>query len=514
MFSHRVIQYFPLSALLVALLCCAGFVNMAGAQERTEITSDISHIPDAVPPVIDGDLTDPIWQYATQGRATASSWNVRSNVNFPIDDPMQTGAIAGQRGDDRPTDDADASFRVWTVYDAQYLYIAVATSDMDYVNRLAPDSVNGETWYEDSVEVFVDGDFSRTPGNVNSLADPSKEYATGGQFVITSAGAIRHAEAGNPKFGNTADADWFAAVFDNDNADGSNYEFRIKLSKIGNPKFGSKIGFNIAMNDADDSGLTGADYQLLWTGQSHQESTYGVLEFGRRSITAPLITDTITIDGKMDEAAWKKAATGKGGVPFGPFEGATVPKSLADQSFDFYAMHDADYLYIAIDVKDDEVITDSAEAGSEDSTTWYDDAAEIFIDGNHSHTPGRTGETGLHLGGQFVITPNQAYRDAEASEVEPVFYGPEADMDWYALTSLTSTGYIAEYRLKKSSIFDAPDRTLIGFEIAIDEDDSDPASEKDTGQQVNWNGHPHNEASYGDMVLGGPATDVRNWDIF
>jgi len=501
------------SILLFILLGGAGFINPAGAQDRTEIAAYIPHIPDVDPPVIDGVLDDPVWEYATQGRASQNStgWFVRSNPNYPVDDPMQTGVLASQRNGDRPTDDTDASFRVWAMYDDQYLYIGVASLDFDFVNHLAADSVNGETWKEDALEVFVDGNHNRLAGSVNDAPD---EYKTGGQFVITSAGAIRHQEAGNPTFGTGANDDWYAVALMNDNVDGTNYEFRIKLSKIGNPVPGSVIGFNIAMDDADDASASAVDYQLLWIGQAHHEDTYGNLEFGRRSITAPLVTDTVTIDGKMDEAAWKKAATGKGGVPFGPFDGATAPKNLADQSYDFYVMHNTEYLYVAIDVKDSEVIADSAEAGSEDGTTWYDDAVELFIDGNHSHTPGRTGQTGLHLGGQLVITPNQAYRDAEASEVEVVLYGPETDMDWYALTSLTTTGYIAEYRLKKSSMFDAPERETIGFEIAIDEDDSDPASEHNTGQQLNWNGHPHNEASYGDLVLGGPATTVLDWDIY
>jgi len=503
--------------VLIALLTfCIGVNCVSYAQERTEVTAYIPHIPDIASPVIDGILDDDAWIYATQGNGqnNESDWYVRINPDFDVDDPVQTGSIDGQNNGDRPEDDADASFRVWTLYDDEYLYVAVATQDWDYVNHLPPDSVNEATWYEDAVEIFVDGDFSRTPGSVNSFPDPSAEYATGGQFVVTSAGAIRHAEAGNPVFGDTPEADWFASVFDNDNVDGSNYEFRIKLSKIGNPTFGSKIGFNVAMNDADDSGSSSADYQILWTGASHQEDTYGALEFGRRSITAPLITDAVEIDGKMDESIWASAATGKGGMPYGPFTGSTVPKDLADLSFDFWVMHDIDYLYVAVDVKDDEVIADSTDPETENGSTWYDDSVEIFIDGNHTHTSGRVGQNGFHFGGQLVITTNQSWRDTEASEVEVVFYGPEDDRDWYALTSLTETGYIAEYRVKKSSLFDSADRELIGFEIAINEDDSEPPNEKDSGQQVTWNGHVHNEASYGDLILGGPSTDVLYWEIY
>lgn len=506
-------RFILFSTVLLAFIAC--FINISGAQDRTEITGYIPDIPDAQPPVIDGIFDDPVWDNATQGRlsptSTNSGWFVRIHPDFAVDDPVQTGAIDGQRNGDRPADDADASFRVWTMYDDQYLYIAVAALDLDYVNRLPPGDVNGSTWYEDSVEVFVDGNHNRLAGNVNDSPD---EYKTGGQFVITSAGAIRHQEAGNPTFGSGANDEWYAVAEGNNAGDGTNYEFRIKLSKIGNPKPGSVVGFNIAMNDADDPSATSADYQILWTGTSHQESTYGNLEFGRRKITAPLITSAVTIDGKMSETSWNSAGKGKGGAPYGPTEGATVPKSTADLSFDLYAMHDAAYLYVAVDVKDDEVITDTEATGAEDGYTWYDDSVEVFIDGNHTHTPGNAGQTGFMFGGQLVITANNAFRDANAAANGEVFYGPGANDSWYALTTLTPTGYLAEYRIKKADLFDPADIGVIGFEITINEDDSDPAIEKNSGFQVTWNGHAHNEASFGDLIFGGPATQVLEWAIY
>lgn len=505
--------YFFIFASLLIIILCFSHVNGAVAQNRTEIANYILDIPDMDPPIIDGILDDPIWDYSSQGRVSQnnSGWHVRINPDFAVDDPVQTGTISGQRDNDRPTDDMDASFRVWTLYDDQYLYIAVAAQDYDYVNRLPSDSVNGSTWYEDSVEVFVDGNHNRLPGNVNDSPD---EYNTGGQFVITSMGAIRDQEAGNPTFGDGPNDEWYASVLDNDTGDGANYEFRIKLSKIGNPKPDSVIGFNVAMNDADDPGATTADYQILWTGTSHQEDTYGNLEFGRRKITAPLITEAVTIDGKMTEESWSSAGKGKGGAPYGPTEGTTVPTSTADLSFDFYVMHDAQYLYVAVDVMDDEVITDTEAPGAEDGNTWYDDSVEIFIDGNYTHMPGVTGETGYMFGGQLVITANNAFRDANAAENGEVFYGPNPEDSWNALTTLTPTGYLAEYQIKKADLFDPADIGVIGFEICINEDDSDPPVEKDSGFQVTWNGHAHNEASYGDLIFGGPATWVQQWELY
>lgn len=498
---------------LIICISCIGLSSFSVAQDKTEITAYINHIPDLEPPIIDGFLDDPVWEYTTQGRVSQNSdgWYVRSNPNYPVDDPVQTGVLSGQRDGDRPDDNADASFRVWTVYDDEYLYIAVAALDFDFVNRLPSDSVNGETWYEDSVEVFIDGNHNRLPGNVN---DSPAEYETGGQFVITSNGAIRHQEAGNPTFGDTPDADWYAVVGINDSGDGFDYEFRIKLSKIGNPVPGSVIGFNIAMNDADDPNAATADYQLLWTGQAHQESTYGNLEFGRRSITAPLITEAVTIDGLMGESSWAVAGKGKGGVPHGPFTGDTKPKNTDDLSFDLYVMHDTDYLYVAVDVKDEEVIADTEETGAEDGYTWYDDSVEVFIDGNHNHVPGNTNETGFLRGGQLVITANNAFRDANAAATGEVFYGPAAEDSWYALTTLTPAGYLAEFRIKKADMFDPTDIDTIGFEIALNEDDADPVEEKDTGFQIKWNGQVHNEASYGDLIFGGPVTPLIEWEIY
>lgn len=480
----------------------------AVAQDRTEITSYLKHVPDIAPPIIDGVIDDAAWDYSTQGRATtgAGSWRVRIHPDYPIDSPVQPGVIdAGNR----PDNDADASFQVWTVYDDDYLYIAVATQDDMYVNHLAAGNVNGETWNEDSVEVFIDGNHNRVTGNVNSHTE---EYATGGQFVMTSMGAIRHAEAGNPVFGDTADADWFAAVSDNATATGSNYEFRIKLSKIGNPKPGSVIGFNVGMNDADDPNSTAADYQIRWTGKAHEEDTYGNLEFGRRTITAPLTTAAITIDGKITEPAWATGGKGHGGVAVGPFEGSTKPKDNADLSFDLYVLHDTQYLYVAVDVNDSEVIADTepGRVGVEDGYTWYDDSVEVFIDGDHSHTVGNN--TGFGLGGQLVITANNSFRDANAATAGEIFYGE--NMDWYALTSTTNDGYSAEFKIKKASVFTPADITTIGFDIAINEDDSDPVTEKDTGFQLKWTGAPHDEASYGDLVLGPAATDVASWELY
>ena len=46
---------------------------------------------------------------------------------------------------------------------------------------------------------------------------------------------------------------------------------------------------------------------------------------------------------------------------------------------------------MAVDVRDDKIVTDSAEAGSEDGQTWVDDSVEIFFDVDDSNDAGSRG---------------------------------------------------------------------------------------------------------------------------
>jgi len=61
---------------------------------------------------------------------------------------------------------------------------------------------------------------------------------------------------------------------------------------------------------------------------------------------------------------------------------------------------------------------------------------------------------------------------------------------------------------------ESPDLKVIGFDLAINEDDSEPVEEKDSGFQITWSGTAHDEASYGDLALGGPQTSVHSWELF
>src|SRR5207244_3396006 len=156
-----------------------------------------------------------------------------------------------------------------------------------------PDSRNGNTWMDDSVEVFVDG------ANSNDAAWAPGQL--GGQYVITANNAYRENEAGNPGYGETAA--WFART--TVSGIGYNAEFRISLALLGNPKPGDIIGFNVAVNDDDDGG--DAERQVSWSGVPHKPVTYGNLLLGPPSYSAPKLTTAPAVDGVINAAEYAGA---------------------------------------------------------------------------------------------------------------------------------------------------------------------------------------------------------------
>lgn len=188
---------------------------------------------------------------------------------------------------------------------------------------------------------------------------------------------------------------------------------------------------------------------------------------------------------------------------------ANPPTTEADLRFDVWAGFDDRNLYVAVRVRDDIRITDSAEANSKNGNTWLDDSVEIFIDGDNNNVATRdtsgSNPDVVGSGGQFVITANNAYREAEAGN--PGF-GENAA--WFAKTSiLTDTagneiGYEAEFRISLAALKSPKEGDIIGFSVAVNDDDDGGNGDR----QVIWVGAPHTEASYGNLILG----NTRSYD--
>ena len=449
-------------------------------------------------PVIDGEIDD-------------ADWFPRSDTNWSIiRDPGLIEGIPGQapfdvirggklNGDVLEADeDFDDDLNVTDIrvgYDDTYLYVAAAIQDFDaQSDSAAADSEDQQTWQDDSVEIFIDGNNSNFPNR--STNGESDVVDTGGQFVIARNNAYREKEAGDPGYG--PNDLWFAKAAENEEGDGYQIEARIALSILGNPKPGDVIGFNLSIND-DDDGDT-ADSSVIWTGSVHSEYSYGNVVLGGKSYTAPL-AGSPTIDGAIDSSEY---ATAKeivinrhtGIYNLGPGDDKWP---FDDMRASAYVIHDAEAVYVAVNVIDDQIFTDSAEPGSEDGSTWIDDSVEIFFDPDNSDGPGAgidNGRGDQEFEGQFVLTANGAFRDNEANNPK---FGESGD--WFAATQLTDTGYQVEFRVAKSALLDPSEGTLMGFNIALNDDDG--ANRKN---QLNWSGQAHQESSYGDLILGGEGS--------
>lgn len=447
-------------------------------------------LPLPEPPRIDGfiDLAGGeswVWAGGVAGYQNGGAGNWRVQYDDALDD-FYKGGEHNEGGMVDPTGNADLEYDIYVGYDAENLYVAVRVTD-DGVgdDDAAANSEDEMTWQDDSVEVFVDGDNSNFP--MRNVSDPAV-IGAGGQYVIAANNAFRDQEAGNPGYGE--DEAWFALTQENEAGDGYDAEFRISMDEIGNPQPGDIIGFTVAVNDDDDGGA--AERQIIWVGRTHNEITYGNLILGGRSYAAPKTASAPTIDGQVNEEEYAGAEavlvnrfTGIYNIPAGDDDWEE-----GDHEFTYQVVHDQDAIYVGVKVIDDEIVHNSATPEMPDGQTWHDDSVEIFFDPDDSNDTGRGDK---NYEGQYVMTANGARRDNEANN--PAFGQQE---DWFAVAQKTDGAYSVEFKISKSALLDPEDGTMMGFNVAINDDDG-----SNRKAQLNWSGRPHSEFTYGHLTLEG-----------
>jgi hypothetical protein len=204
------------------------------------------------PPTIDGTVGDSEWKPAVKTEVTpkTGSWDFGKT---------------------------QVSYVFYVMYDEDWLYVAVKLTDDDIqIDTAAKGSIGGETWKDDSIEIFVDG-------NHNHAADAfdAAETPFGGQHVITANNAVRFT-AGVKDFGDGPDDDFYAVA---DIKDETHWEMeaRLKLSLFNSPRQGDIVGFDISTNDDDGGG--DEESALFWTGSPpdiyNNEAVWGDLIFGK-----------------------------------------------------------------------------------------------------------------------------------------------------------------------------------------------------------------------------------------
>ena len=167
--------------------------------------------------------------------------------------------------------------------------------------------------------------------------------------------------------------------------------------------------------------------------------------------TPPVIDGVITDEEWMSSVSWSIRVPRADAVPVDfsvadGIQGGTMtfgtilPEDNSDlRVIRIRARYDTNNLYVAVEVVDSSVQTDSADPDSRNGNTGMDDSVEVFVDGaNANDADWAVGQ----LGGQFVITANNAYRENEAGNPG---YGETAA--WFAKTTVTGAVYDAEFRI-------------------------------------------------------------------
>ncbi len=468
----------PLLSLIGLFLAGSLFADRSTLDE----TKTRYALPLPEPPEIDGVIDlDGGESWNRAAGVAGRNWRVQYDENL---EDFFRGGTYGDNDTEEPWDVNDLQFDIYVGMDQDNLYVAVRVFD-DYIftDSAEEESEDEQTWLDDGVELFIDGNNSNFAERNNT--DPDV-IDSGGQFVITANNARRDKEAGDPEFG--AEAEWFAKTATRDDT-GYDAEFRISWSILGDPKPGDIIGFTVGVND-DDDGDT-AERQIVWVGSPHTEHTYGNLILGGRRYVAPMVSDAPTLDGVIGDNEYPNAMpnlvngfTGVYNIPSGDDTWESD-----DHSFTWRVVFDREAIYVGCEVLDDQLVSDTAQAGSEDGQTWHDDSVEIFFDPDESDDEGR-GMTPFE--GQYVMTVNGAWRDNEANNPE---FGENGD--WYAVAKEGDGKYTIEFKVQRSALLDPEDGTVMGFNIAINDDDG-----SNRKAQLNWSGRPHSEFTYGQLVLG------------
>ncbi|MBC7487050.1 MAG: T9SS type A sorting domain-containing protein [Cytophagaceae bacterium] len=158
--------------------------------------------------------------------------------------------------------------------------------------------------------------------------------------------------------------------------------------------------------------------------------------------SAPVIDQTV-------DAVWAKA-------PVGTINKVSVGSLPADMAgTQWRAMYDNTYLYVLVEVKDNNKFNDSG------TSWWDDDVIELFLDGNNSKGAAYDGVNDYQLAFR--------YNDAAVKVGSGVMNTSGLN---FAMAN-KSDGYTLEVRIPWSSIGTAPAvGKAIGFELSVDDDDN------------------------------------------
>jgi hypothetical protein len=229
-------------------------------------------------------------------------------------------------------------------------------------------------------------------------------------------------------------------------------------------------------------------------------------------------TSPPTLDG--DLADWEQADFISVTPTSGVFDTESATTDDPDDfSFSFAVRNDEQYLYVAVRVTDDIIVLDTNPDPTEkDARAWMDDAIEVFIDGNHSHSPDARDTAGVEFktGGEFSIVANGAVtskmsgvplkngdKDYWTSQGS---YSPAPGAAYQSPWDSEAKEFAIEARFHYRIMGEAvgPGST-IGFTISAHDDDN--GGDRDAA--LYWKGmgssNWKSEAGWGDLILSAPT---------
>ena len=176
-----------------------------------------------------------------------------------------------------------------------------------------------------------------------------------------------------------------------------------------------------------------------------------------RTMTASRRTSPITIDGKLDDAAWAAAAPSSGFVQSYP-----KPGQLAPDQTEVRVLYDDDALYVGIrmfDAHPDSIAAGLARRDATAATGIYTDWVHLIIDSYHDRRTAFRFSTSPRGVQKDVYTSNDGNEDTNWDAV------------WEVGTRIDSLGWVAEYRIPLSQLrfggSKATDRVW-GFQVQRD----------------------------------------------
>jgi O-glycosyl hydrolase len=406
----------------------------AGNQSQVIVNVDCN-------PVVDGALTPGV----TASNHASGALAIDGNL-------MESGWVINNSVGKMITGTSDNNITFGTMWDETNFYVGVKVLDANLIN----DSDPAKTYQDDSVEIYIDGDNSRS----SSYGIDDHQITLGWHDQQLSAGG------GIP-----------GVTFAQKDIDGGfTVEMAIPWAGVGitPPKTGSVIGFDVGYNDDDGHNNGSRESQTMWRGSGNNwQSTaaFGSLYLndGKNVTVALEPSGALTIDGSLNEPYWAlrsnvvKAITGS-----------------SNNSVRFGTLGDTQNLYVGIEVVDPSLKNDSAQA-------YQDDSVEIYIDADHNQSTSYDSK-------DHQIT--LGWHDNQLSMIGGIQGIQYAQKD-------ISGGYTVEMAIPWSGLNVTPARDIsLGFDIGNNDDDGQNSGNRES--QLMWNGigdNWRNTSAFGHLLL-------------